>query len=131
MKRKEILLLASLAIAMTTVGCQRDTFGDLFVKRKSLIFHVQSDSGQDLSGVCLKTVECDAFDGDPIVGRTNYTYTDEDGLVTVKAAFDEEPGYSSLIERTTRFTFTATNYIEYDTLFNYWEDTVDIVLHRQ
>ena len=77
------------------------------------------------------TIERDAFDNDPIVGRTNYTYTDENGFVTVKAAYDEVPGYSNLNERTTSFTFTADGYADYDTIFNYWEDTVDIVLYRE
>lgn len=77
------------------------------------------------------TVERDAFDGDPIIDRTNYAYTDENGFVTVKAAFDEEPGFSSLTERTTSFTFTADGYAKYDTLFNYWEGVIDIVLHRE
>lgn len=120
-----------LLLAVLMSACQRDTFGDLFVKRKALTFRVQSDSGQVLSGVCLTTVECDAFDNDPIVGRTNYAYTDEEGLVTVKAAYDKELGYSSLTERTTRFYFTADGYTAYDTLFNYWEDTVGIVLYME
>ena len=127
MKRKLIVLLSCLTMSLLMFSCQRDTFGDLFVKRKSVTFHVQSDSGQPLQDACLKTEELDTFDNDPIIGRTHYAYTDADGIVTVEAAFNN----NSLTERTTRFTFTATNYIEYDTVFNYWEDTVDIVLHRQ
>ena len=129
MTKKTIIILAIMAMVMCS--CQRDTFGDLFVKRKPVTFHVQSDSGQSLQDVCLKTEELDTFDNDPIVGRTHYAYTDAEGMVTVKAAFNNEPGYSSLSERTTMFTFTATNYIEFDTVFNYWEDTVDIFLHRE
>lgn len=129
MTKKTIIILAIMAMVMCS--CQRDTFGDLFVKRKPVTFHVQSDSGQSLQDVCLKTEELDTFDNDPIVGRTNYAYTNADGLVTVKAAFDENPGYSSLSVRTTTFTFTADGYATYDTLFNYWEDTVGIVLRRE
>ena len=112
-------------------ACQRDVYGNLFVKRKSVTFHVQSNNGQPLLGACLKTEELDAFDGDLIVDGTHYTYTDTDGMVTVKAVFDEEPGYSRLGERTTRFTFTAAGHAEYDTIFNYWEDTINIVLNRE
>lgn len=36
-----------------------------------------------------------------------------------------------LAERTTRFTFTATGYMVFDTIFNNWEDTVDIVLPKE
>ena len=129
MKNKGILIFAMMAVLMS--GCQRDTFGDLFVKRKALTFRVQSDSGQALQNVCLMAVECDVFDNDPIVGRTNYAYTDADGLVTVQAAYNKEPSYSSLSERTTNFTFTADGYTTYDTIFNYWEDTVDIVLRQE
>lgn len=129
MKKKEILTLVIMAVLMS--GCHHDTFGDIFVRRESVTFHVLSETNQPLKDVCLTTVERDAFDNDPIVGRTNYAYTDENGFVTVKSAFDEEPGYSSLSERTTSFTFTADGYIAFDTLFNYWEDTVDIVLHRE
>ena len=121
MTKKTIIILAIMAMVMCS--CQRDTFGDLFVKRKPVTFHVQSDSGQSLQDVCLKTEELDTFDNDPIVGRTHYAYTDAEGMVTVEAAFNSD--------RTTRFTFTATNYIEFDTVFNYWEDTVDIFLHRE
>jgi hypothetical protein len=36
-----------------------------------------------------------------------------------------------LAERTTRFTFTATGFTVFDTIFNDWEDTVDIVLSKE
>lgn len=129
MKKNSILIVAMMAVLMSS--CQHDTFGDLFVKRKSVTFHVQSEHNQPLKDVCLMTVERDAFDNDPIVGRTNYAYTDENGFVTVNAAFNEEPGYSRLGERTTSFSFSADGYTAYDTVFNYWEDTVDIILYRQ
>ncbi|MBP5526964.1 MAG: hypothetical protein J6X79_00760 [Bacteroidales bacterium] len=123
--------MACAILAVTMSACERDMYGDLFVTRKSATFHVQSADGQSLPNVRLMTEELDALDGDLIVNGTHYATTDTDGLVTVKAVFDEEPGYSHLGERTTRFSFTATDYAEYDTVFNYWEDTIDIVLLRE
>ena len=62
---------------------------------------------------------------------THYAYTDAEGMVTVKAVFDEDPSHNRLIERTTRFTFTASGHAEYDTSFNHWDGTVDITLQRE
>lgn len=131
MVKKLILILEATLVTMTMCSCGRDWYGDTFVKRELVTFHVKSDSGQPLNGVEVMTVEVDAFDNDPIIGRTHYAYTDAEGLVTVKAAYDKELGYSSLTERTTRFYFTADGYTAYDTLFNYWEDTVGIVLYME
>lgn len=127
--RKTYLLLC-LCAATLTVACGRDMYGDLFVRRETVTFRVLDDSGLPLQGVRLMTEELDAFDYDLIVDGTHYAYTDAEGMVTVKAVFDEETGYSQLGERTTRFTFTASGYTEYDTIFNYWDGIVDITLYR-
>ena len=61
----------------------------------------------------------------------HYAYTDVEGMVTVKAVFDEDPGHSRLIKRTTRFTFTASGHAEYDTSFNHRDGTVGITPDRK
>ena len=111
-------------------SCGRDWYGKVFVNRKPVTFRVMNDSGTPLENVEVKSEELDAFDNDPIIGRTQYDRTDADGNVTIKAAFNNNPNSSSLTERTNRFTFTATDYAVFDTIFNYWEGTVDIVLHE-
>lgn len=131
MVKKLILILEATLVTMTMCSCGRDWYGDTFVKRELVTFHVKSDSGQPLNGVEVMTVEVDAFDNDPIIGRTQYDYTDADGVVTIEAVFDDGNGYSMLGERTNRFIFTATDYAVFDTIFNYWEGTVDIVLHEE
>lgn len=131
MIRQTISILAVMAIAILVSSCGRDWYGDTFVRRELVTFHVQNDTGNPLKGVEVKAVEVDAFDNDPIVGRTQYAYTDDDGMVTIKVAFDDEEGYSSLSERTNRFTFTATDYAVFDTLFNYWDGTIEIMLQRE
>ena len=131
MVKKLILILEATLVTMTMCSCGRDWYGDTFVKRELVTFHVKSDSGQPLNGVEVMTVEVDAFDNDPIIGRTQYDRTDADGVVTIEAVFDDEDGYSMLGERTNRFIFTATDYAVFDTIFNYWEGTVDIVLHEE
>ena len=131
MVKKLILILEATLVTMTMCSCGRDWYGDTFVKRELVTFHVKSDSGQPLNGVEVMTVEVDAFDNDPIIGRTQYDYTDADGFVTIEAVFDDGDGYSMLGERTNRFIFTATDYAVFDTIFNYWEGTVDIVLHEE
>ena len=109
-------------------ACKPDTYGKLFVPRESVTFQVTNEDGQMLSNVSLKTEELDAFDNDLIVNGTHYFYTDAEGKVTVEAPYYTT---SRLTERTTRFTFTATDYVVFDTIFNYWEGTVDIVLYRE
>lgn len=131
MVKKLILILEATLVTMTMCSCGRDWYGDTFVKRELVTFHVKSDSGQPLNGVEVMTVEVDAFDNDPIIGRTLYDYTDADGVVAIEAVFDDGDGYSMLGERTNRFIFTATDYAVFDTIFNYWEGTVDIVLHEE
>lgn len=61
----------------------------------------------------------------------HYAYTNAEGMVTVKAVFDEDPGYNRLIKRTTRFTSTASGHAEYDTTFNHRDGTVGITLDRE
>ena len=114
---------------MTISACKRDVYGNVFVNRDPVTFHVISEEGKPLSNVSLKAVEVDGFDNDPIVGKTQYAYTDAEGVVTVDAARDN--GEDLLGERTTRFTFTATDYVVFDTVFNAWEGTVDIVLYKE
>ena len=127
--RKTYLLLCLCAAALTA-ACGRDMYGDLFVRRETVTFRVLDDSGLPLQGIRLMTEELDAFDYDLIVDGTRYAYTDAERMVTVKAVFDEETGYSQLGERTTRFTFTASGHAEYDTIFNHWDGTVGITLYR-
>ena len=118
----------SLMMLAIMPACKQDAYGDLFIKREPVTFRVMSDSGKALSNVSLKTEELDAFDYDLIVDGTHYAYTDVDGMATVDAVYcDSEP----LLGRTTRFTFTATDYVVFDTVFNSWEGTVDIVLYRE
>ena len=82
-----------------------------------------------LSNVSLKTEELDAFDYDLIVDGTHYSYTDTDGKVTVDAVYADS---EHLFGRTTRFSFVATDYVVFDTIFNCWtEDVIDIVLYRE
>lgn len=131
MIKKAITFLAVTLVTMVLCSCGRDWYGDTFVRRELVTFHVLSDTGNPLEGVEVKTVEVDAFDNDPILGRTQYDYTDADGKVTIKAAFNNNPNSSSLTERTNRFTFTATGYVIFDTLFNHWDSPVDIVLTHQ
>jgi len=124
------MTLAFMAAMMliTIASCKQDVYGDLFVPRKSVTFQVTTEDGQVLSSVSLKTEELDAFDNDLIVNGTHHYSTDAEGKVTVDAPYYTT---SSLSERTTRFTFTATDYVVFDTIFNYWEGTVDIVLRRE
>ena len=129
MTKKSILILAATAVLLS--ACQRDVYGHLFVNRQPVTFRVLTDSGLPLPKACVKTEELDAFDYDLIIDGTHYAITDAAGLVTVKAVFDEEDGYSRLGERTNRFTFSADGYADHDTVFNYWEDTIAIVLHRE
>lgn len=117
------------AMMLTTISaCKKDVYGDLFVPRESVTFQVTSEDGQALPDISLMTEELDDFDYDLILNGTHYYTTDAEGKVTVEA-----PCYTTerLIKRTTRFTFTATDYVVFDTIFNYWEGTVDIVLHRE
>lgn len=129
---KKLLPLFTIAImALMLSACGRDWYGNMFVNRKDVTFHVLSDSGQPLQNVCVKSEELDAFDGDLIVDGTHYAYTDADGMVTLHAVYDEEEGYSRLGERTTRFTFTANDYVPFDTVFNYWTGTIEIILNEE
>ena len=128
MIKKSIIFLAFIVMAITMCSCGRDWYGDMFVKRELVTFHVQNDNGTPLEDVEVKSEELDAFDYDLILNGTHYDRTNADGMVTIKVVFDEEAGYSSLGERTTRFTFTTTNYAVFDTIFNHWDGTVEIVL---
>lgn len=109
-------------------ACKHDVYGDIFINRDPVTFYVHSDEGQPLENVSLKTEELDGFDYDLIVDRTHYAYTDSLGMVTVDAARSNP---DLLAERTTRFTFTATDYIVFDTIFNSWDGTIDIVLYKE
>ncbi len=117
-----------LMMLMAMSACKRDMYGKLFVPRESVTFQVTTEDGQVLPNVSLKTEELDAFDNDLIVNGTHYYSTDAEGKVTVDAPYYTT---SRLTERTTRFTFTATDYAVFDTIFNTWEGTVDIVLRRE
>jgi len=126
---KKWILGLSAMMLMTISACKRDVYGDVFVNRDPVTFHVISEEGKPLSNVSLKTEELDGFDFDLILGRTQYAYTDEDGMVTVDAARNN-PGILGE-SRTTGFTFTATEYVVFDTIFNSWDGTIDIVLYRE
>ena len=126
--RKTSLLLLVLMMLMAMSACKRDMYGKLFVPRESVTFQVTTEDGQVLPNISLKTEELDAFDNDLIVNGTHYYSTDAEGKVTVDAPYYTT---SRLTERTTRFTFTATDYAVFDTIFNTWEGTVDIVLRRE
>ena len=128
MKKMTFAFMATMML-MTISACRRDVYGDLFIKREPVTFHVQSEEGQPLSNVSLKTEELDGTGGDVILDGIHYAYTDAEGMVTVKAAVSNSP--EPLTERTTRFTFTATDYVVFDTVFNSWEGTVDIVLYKE
>ena len=122
-------LVLMAAMMLTTISaCKQDVYGDLFVPRESVTFQVTTEDGQVLPDVSLMTEELDAFDNDLIVDGTHHYTTDAEGKVTVEAPYYTT---SRLSERTTRFTFTATDYAVFDTIFNYWDGTVDIVLHRE
>ena len=115
-------------LLMVMSACKGDVYGDLFINRDPVTFRVQSEEGRPLSNVSLKTEELDGFDNDPIIDGTHYAYTDAEGMVTVEAARNNQ---GLLAERTTRFTFTATDYVVFDTILNSWTDTIDIVLYRR
>ena len=122
-------LVLMAAMMLTTISaCKQDVYGDWFVPRESVTFQVTTEDGQVLPDVSLMTEELDAFDNDLIVDGTHHYTTDAEGKVTVEAPYYTT---SRLSERTTRFTFTATDYAVFDTIFNYWDGTVDIVLHRE
>ena len=122
-----ILVIAMMVVTLS--ACKPDTYGKLFVQREPVTFRVQSEDGRLLSNVSLKTEELDAFDYDLIVDGTHYAYTDTDGKVTVDAVYADS---EHLFGRTTRFSFIATDYAVYDTIFNCWtENVIDIVLYRE
>ena len=122
-------LVLMAAMMLTTISaCKQDVYGDWFVPRESVTFQVTTEDGQVLPDVSLMTEELDDFDYDLILNGTHYYTTDAEGKVTVEAPYYTT---SRLSERTTRFTFTATDYTVFDTIFNYWDGTVDIVLHRE
>ena len=126
--KKVVLGFMVMMMLVTISACKRDVYGDIFINRDPVTFHVKSNDGQSLSNVSLKTEELDGFDYDLIVDGTHYAYTDSLGMVTVDAARSNP---DLLAERTTRFTFTATGFTVFDTIFNDWEDTVDIVLSKE
>ena len=122
-------LVLMAAMMLTTISaCKKDVYGDWFVPRESVTFQVTTEDGQALPDVSLMTEELDDFDYDLILNGTHYYTTDAEGRVTVDAPYYKT---DRLAERTTRFTFTATDYVVFDTIFNYWDGTVDIVLHRE
>ena len=124
------MTLAFMAAMMllTISACKQDVYGELFVPRESVTFQVTTENGQALPDVSLMTEELDAFDNDLIINGTHYYTTDAEGKVTVDAPYYKT---DRLAERTTRFTFTATDYVVFDTIFNIWDGTVDIVLHKE
>ncbi|MBR1514156.1 MAG: hypothetical protein IJ622_07700 [Bacteroidales bacterium] len=128
MKKLTIAFMAAMMF-VAMFACKRDVYGDVFINRDPVTFRVQSEEGQPLSNVSLKTEELDGFDYGLIVNGTHYAYTDVDGMATVDAARNNPDLLGE--SRTTRFTFTATDYSLFDTIFNSWEGTIDIVLHRE
>ena len=124
---RTLLVMFAAMLLMVMSACKGDVYGDLFINRDPVTFRVQSDEGRPLSNVSLKTEELDGFDNDPIIDGTHYAYTDAEGMVTVDAARNNS---DLLAQRTTRFTFTATDYVVFDTILNSWTDTIDIVLYR-
>jgi len=126
--RKTTLAIVAAMLLTTISACKKDVYGDLFVPRESVTFQVTSEDGQALPDVSLMTEELDAFDNDLIINGTHYYTTDAEGKVTVDAPYYKT---DRLAERTTRFTFTATDYVVFDTIFNIWDGTVDIVLHKE
>ncbi len=129
MRKPTSIVAMMLMMLMILPACKRDVYGDLFINRELVTLRVQSDDGRLLSNVSVKAEEVDTFDNDPIIDRTQYVYTDADGLATLEVAFSSKS--EPLLDRTTRFTFTATDYAVFDTIFNYWEGTIDIVLQRE
>ena len=127
--RKMTLAFMAAMMLLTISACKQDVYGELFVPREAVTFQVTTENGQALPDVSLMTEELDDFDYDLILNGTHYYSTDAEGKVTV----DDAPYYTTerLTKRTTRFTFTATDYVDFDTIFNYWDGTVDIVLHRE
>lgn len=126
--KKLTLCFVTVLMFITISACKRDVYGDIFINRDPVTFYVHSDEGQPLENVSLKTEELDGFDYDPIVDGTNYAYTDSEGMVSVDAARNNK---ELLAERTTRFTFSATGFAVFDTIFNSWEGTIDIVLYKE
>lgn len=103
-------------------ACKGDAYGDVFVNRKPVTFHVSADNGNPISNVEVKAEELDSFDNDPIINRTRSVFTDSNGIASIAdAAFDHE-------SRTNRFSFIADDYVVFDTTFAAWTDTIDIVL---
>ena len=106
-------------------ACKGDAYGDVFVNRKPVSFHVCTDKGNPIANVEVTAEELDSFDNDPIINRTRSVFTDSNGIATITdVAFDHE-------FRTNRFSFIADDYVVFDTLFASWTDTVDIVLFKR
>lgn len=120
---KKLLLIAlTIMVLVAMSACKGDAYGDVFVNRKPVTFHVCANNGNPISNVEVKAEELDSFDNDPIINRTRSVFTDFNGIATITdAAFDHE-------SRTNRFTFVADDYVVFDTLFSSWTDTIDIVL---
>ena len=71
-------------------ACKGDAYGDVFVNRKPVTFHVSADNGNPISNVEVKAEELDSFDNDPIINRTRSVFTDSNGIATITdAAFDQ------------------------------------------
>ena len=122
------LAIAFMVVMMTISlsACRHDVYGKLFVHREPVTFIVQTEDEEPLANVLLRTEELDDFDYDLIVDGTHVAYTDDEGKVTVYAPFKDN---EKLFGRTTRFTFSAPDYTTFDTIFNYWTDTITITLH--
>lgn len=119
---KRLLLLFAILLSLVMSACKGDAYGDVFVNRKPVTFHVCADNGNPISKAEVKAEELDSFDNDPIINRTRSVFTDSNGIATITdAAFGHE-------SRTNRFSFIADDYVVFDTLFASWTDTVDIVL---
>ena len=127
--RKMTLAFVAAMMLMAISACKRDVYGDLFVKRAPVTFRVTNENGQALSNVSVKAEERDGFDGDLIMNGERYTYTDAEGMATISDAACYDP--SQFGGRTNGFVFTTTGYAVFDTIFNTWEGTVDIVLRRE
>lgn len=128
MYKKGFLFLTIVLAAMMMNACEHDWYGRVFINRKPVTFQVLSVSGQSLPDVEVKAEELDALDYDPILEGLHYTRTDSEGMATVDAVYNPESGHYRLGERTTRFTFTTTDYSLFDTVFNYWDGIVEIIL---
>ena len=127
MKKWFLVFVVAMALVVLS-ACKRDEYGAVFVNREPVTFRVQNEDGQLLKGVSIRAEERDGFDNDLIMNGTRYAYTDDEGMATIPDAACDN--HAALFGRTNGFTFTATGYAVFDTVFNTWEGIVDIVLFR-